>query len=217
MRGWLGALLLLAGLAPAAAPAQERILGYHADLAVQADGSLEVTETIRVRAEGQRIRRGIYRDFPTRYRDQYGNRMVVDFELLGVERDGRPEPYFTEAMPNGVRINTGNDDFLPVPADYTFSIRYRTTRQIGFFDEHDELYWNVTGLGWDFTIEQASARVTLPYLLAVPAAVVTSEKLPRLPFRKQATPFPVVATSKSKVLALKAAITASFSAGFKRP
>jgi uncharacterized membrane protein YgcG len=162
MRGWLAALLLLAGLAPDAAPAQERILGYHADLAIQADGSLEVTETIRVRAEGQRIRRGIYRDFPTRYRDRMGNRVVVDFEVLGLSRDGQPEPYFTENLSNGVRVNTGGDDFLPVPADIEYQLRYRTTRQLGYFGDYDELYWNVTGLGWEFDIAQASARLQLP-------------------------------------------------------
>ena len=40
-----------------------------------ADGSMEVTENITVRAEGNRIRRGITRDFPTRYRDEAGNRL----------------------------------------------------------------------------------------------------------------------------------------------
>ncbi len=151
---WLGLL------SPAAS--QERILSYDSDLTVNADGSLDVVETIRVRAEGSQIRRGIYRDFPTRYKDRYGNRMVVDFDLLGVERDGQAEPYFTEALSNGVRINTGADDFLPVPSEFTFTLRYRTTRQLGFFDEHDELYWNVTGPGWDFPIEQVRARVQLP-------------------------------------------------------
>ncbi|GGA72564.1 hypothetical protein GCM10011521_08360 [Arenimonas soli] len=156
----LAACLLLAWVAPVAA--QERIKVYHADITVLADGSMEVTENITVRAEGKRIRRGIYRDFPTRYKDHLGNRYVVDFEVLGVKRDGEPEAWFTEKQSNGVRVNTGGDNFLPVPADYTFSIRYRTTRQIGFFDEHDELYWNVTGLGWDFSIERASATVKLP-------------------------------------------------------
>ena len=162
--GWLAAALWLAALP---ALAQERILHYGSDLTVNADGSLNVVETVRVRAEGSQIRRGIYRDFPTRYRDRLGNRVVVDFELLGVERDGRPEPHFTERIANGVRINTGNDDFLPVPAEYTYTLRYRTTRQLGFFPTHDELYWNVNGLGWDFAIESTEARVHLPS--AVPA------------------------------------------------
>jgi uncharacterized membrane protein YgcG len=160
-RAWaLALLLLLAAGLPAAA--QERILSYHSDLVVQPDGSMEVTETIRVRAEGQRIRRGIYRDFPTRYRDRLGNRVVVDFEVLGLERDGRPESFFTESLSNGIRVNTGNDDFLPVPADIEYRLRYRTTRQLGFFDGFDELYWNVNGLGWEFATESVSARLVLP-------------------------------------------------------
>ncbi len=152
-------LALLLALAPAAA--RERILDYGSDLQVRADGHLYVTETIRVRAEGDRIRRGIYRDFPTRYEDAAGNRVVVDFQLLGVERDGRPEAHFTETLSNGVRINTGNDDYLP-PGEVTFTIRYRTTRQLGYFADHDELYWNVTGVGWEFPIDRAWARVHLP-------------------------------------------------------
>ena len=45
-------------------------------------------------------------------------------------------------------------------------LRYRTTRQLGFFDDHDELYWNVTGNGWDFPIDAASATVALPGAIA---------------------------------------------------
>ena len=45
--------------------AQERILSYDSEVDVRDDGSLDVVERIRVRAEGNHIRRGIYRDFPT--------------------------------------------------------------------------------------------------------------------------------------------------------
>lgn len=142
--------------------AQERILSYHSDINIAADASMEVTETITVRAEGNSIRRGIYREFPTRYRDRLGNRYRVDFEVLEVTRDGEPEIWTATERANGVRVDFGGDDFLPVPAEYEYSIRYRTNRQIGYFEEHDELYWNVTGNGWDFAIEQASATVSLP-------------------------------------------------------
>lgn len=164
MRLLLFVLLALAGLP---ALAQERILSYDSDVAVNADGSLEVTERIRVRAEGVNIRRGIYRDFPTRYRDRLGNRVVVALQVLDVQRDGRSEPWFTERKSNGVRINTGNDDFLPTPGEFTYTLRYRTTRQLGFFQDHDELYWNAIGTGWDFPIESGSVRISLPQ--AVPA------------------------------------------------
>lgn len=52
------------------------------------------------------------------------------------------------------------------PGFYEYKISYLTTRQLGFFDDFDELYWNVTGTGWAFKINQASARVTLPDTVA---------------------------------------------------
>jgi uncharacterized membrane protein YgcG len=163
-------VVVAALMAPLAAPlsSQERIRSYDTEIEVRADGSIEVAEHITVRAEGTQIRRGIYRDVPTRYRDRYGNRVRVDLEVLGVERDGRPEAWFTERRSNGVRINTGGDDFLPrLPAEYTFTIRYRTTRQLGFFADHDELYWNAIGHDWVFPIEAGITTVRLPEPVAV--------------------------------------------------
>jgi Predicted membrane protein (DUF2207) len=160
VKSWLPICVVF--LTVATAHAQERILSYDIDIAVQQSGTLDVTERIKVQAEGTQIRRGIYRDFPTRYKDRYGNRVVVGLEVLGVERDGQPEPWFTENVGNGVRINTGTDDFLPVPAEYMFTLHYRTQRQLGFFADHDELYWNAIGTGWIFAIENASVDVRLP-------------------------------------------------------
>jgi uncharacterized membrane protein YgcG len=39
---------------------------------------------------------------------------------------------------------------------------YSSDRQLGFFDDHDELFWNVTGNGWEFPIERAGCTVILP-------------------------------------------------------
>ena len=70
--------VLAATLAVAATTAQavERILQFISDVKVERNGDLLVTETIRVQAEGREIRRGILRDFPTRYtrRDGYPRR-----------------------------------------------------------------------------------------------------------------------------------------------
>ena len=171
MMRWCLLFALLVGWTGAAA--DEQILRYDVEVEVRADGALDVTEHITVFAEGNQIRRGIYRDFPTRYRDRYGNRVVVDMDVLSVERNGQPEPWFTENVGNGVRINTGNDDFLPVPATHTFTLRYRTTRQIGFFENHDELYWNAIGTGWVFPVLESTVEARLPE--AVPVGQMTAE------------------------------------------
>ena len=66
-----------------AAVATEKILDYHSDITIFENAVMRVTETITVQAEGNKIRRGIYRDFPTRYKDNYGNTYNVDLEIEG--------------------------------------------------------------------------------------------------------------------------------------
>jgi uncharacterized membrane protein YgcG len=156
----LPALVLL--LSIAGARAEERILDWHSDIHVRPDSTLELRETLRVRAEGQQIRRGLLRDFPTRYVDRHGRRVVTGFEVLAVRRDGLAEPHALEKLANGVRIRIGDPEVYLSPGDYTYEITYRTDRQLGFFADHDELYWNVTGNGWDFPIDAVSAQVFLP-------------------------------------------------------
>lgn len=155
-------LVVLLGLCAVPAHADERILEYHSEIAIAADTTMTVTETIRVRAEGQQIRRGIYRDFPTAYRDRHGRRVNVLFEPIDATRDGNPENWRAERQSNGVRVYFGSENVFLDHGEHTYVFRYRTARQLGFFEEHDELYWNVTGNGWGFAIERASATVTLP-------------------------------------------------------
>lgn len=144
------------------AGAAESILDYHASIDLQEDGQVTVTETIKVKAEGNKIRRGIYRDFPTDYKDRFGNRYRVRFGLIDSYRDGRPETHRVERRENGYRVYLGNANTLLRPGEYTYRIRYITDRQIGFFDDYDELYWNVTGNGWVFPIQRAHGEFLLP-------------------------------------------------------
>lgn len=165
-------LALLVGLALPllAQDQQERILSYDSDIRLEQDGSMRVQEAIRVYAAGDNIKHGIYRDFPTEYKDKLGIRKHVPFELLSVTRDGQPEDYHTSSRSNGIRVYIG-PRFSNVPVgEHTYVITYQTDRQMGFYKDRDELYWNVTGNGWDFPIETASARVHLP--LNIPRRLV---------------------------------------------
>jgi uncharacterized membrane protein YgcG len=153
----------LLSLAQGTVSAQERILRFVSDVVVQQNGDLDVTETIAVQAENREIRRGIFRDFPTTYtRRSDGIRVVVGFDVQSVTRNGQPERYTTENISNGVRVRIGDANVTLPRGEHTYVIRYRTTRQIGYFDKFDELYWNATGNGWNFRIDVAEARITLP-------------------------------------------------------
>lgn len=156
---------LLAALAffhPAGARAEERILHYGSDVTVERGGALQVVETIHVRSEGDQIKRGIFRDFPTRYETRAGGAMRVGFTVESVQRDGVAEPFTTERVGNGIRVRIGRADTLLDDGEHRYRIQYRTTRQIGYFPDYDELYWNATGTAWAFPIDVAEARVRLP-------------------------------------------------------
>jgi uncharacterized membrane protein YgcG len=163
MRRWPYAVLLLAvAIVVTPAFAQEGITDFHSDVSIQPDASLIVHEVIQVYSEAAHIRHGIFRDFPTRYKDRTGQSYVVNFQLLGVRRDGKDELFTQEDLNNGVRIKIGSATTLLDAGAYTYELTYTVNREIGFFPDHDELYWNVTGNGWQFPIDHASATVTLP-------------------------------------------------------
>ena len=157
----LAILVILAGAVPVSAQS-ERILNFKSLIVVNRDASMTVTEDITVQANRQEIKRGIIRDFPTTYKDRLGNTVTVGFKVEEVLRDGRPEPYRTESAANGVKIRIGQKDVFLRPGEYTYTIRYRVDRELGFFKDFDELYWNVTGNGWTFAIDRAEAVIELP-------------------------------------------------------
>ncbi len=169
LRGFSVAIRLLTLLAAfvlifaGPAVAEETIERFQSDITVAKDGTLHVAETIRVHAEGDKIKRGIYRDFPITFEDANGKVHEVGFKLLSVTRDGEPEPHFTQTQGEFIRIYAGEESvFLEPGKSYTYVFTYETDRQIRWFEDHAELYWNVTGNGWDFPIESAFVRVTLP-------------------------------------------------------
>jgi uncharacterized membrane protein YgcG len=142
--------------------AAEQILDFDTKITVRGDGVVDVTEIIRVRAEGSQIKRGIFRDIPLTFLDESGRRHRVEFDLLGVTRDGRPEPYHTASNSDGIRIYIGEENVFLSDGIYTYSIRYETARQIQFLAGSTELFWNVTGNDWAFPILSATAQITLP-------------------------------------------------------
>jgi uncharacterized membrane protein YgcG len=142
--------------------AREEIRSFTSDVILNTDGSVDVTETITVNAEGSEIRRGIYRDIPVVMAGSDGGKVRPGFEVTGVTRDGDQEMYRVERTGNFQRIWIGNPDYFLDYGVHTYIIRYKMTRMARAFEDHDELYWNVTGNYWVFPILSARATVTLP-------------------------------------------------------
>ncbi len=167
---YLKSLLLIAALLcqllPALAQANERILSFHSDVVIEQDGTLKVSETIVVQAEGRNIKRGIYRDLPTRYKNaKYGHWGLTDrtpMNITGVWRNGRKEPYRKQGLGNGFRIFIGSENHYLRRGQHEYTIQYTAERQVLQSDDAARVNWNVTGQGWVFPIDQASATFYFP-------------------------------------------------------
>lgn len=169
MRRAVVLLLALAGAlsAPRQLHARDIIIrDYRAEVVVNRDGTVDVTETLRVRFEGSW--NGIYRDISLQHQTGQGRRAKLDIDDITVtDQSGFPLEFWRE-KPNGwtrrvrVRVPGAAD------AERTVVIHYRVNNGVRFFfpgdagGEHDELYWNVTGNEWDFPIQHVFTRLVLP-------------------------------------------------------
>ncbi len=154
--------ILILFFQPAFILAKEEIINFSANINLLSDGSVDVIEKITVRAEGIKIKRGIYRDIPTIMINNDGSQYSSKLEIISVKKNGVKEPYFTTKIKNGIRLYIGQSSVFLPKGQYEYEIYYNMTRQVRFFADHDELFWNVTGNFWDFPINKTIAKINLP-------------------------------------------------------
>lgn len=158
----LTALVLV--LLPARAYAAEIIHFYLTQVWIEKSGHLRIKETIVVTAEREEINRGIYRDLPIVRHTAWGGVLPVEYEIESVKKDGIDESWHYELGPRNMRVYIGEYHTLLDPGvRYTYEIVYKVpSQQVFFFDDHEELYWNVIGTGWIFPIEKGGADIVPP-------------------------------------------------------
>ncbi|HUF51476.1 MAG TPA: DUF2207 domain-containing protein [Longimicrobiales bacterium] len=161
-RSLLLLLLVLLGLSALPARALARSLeirDFHSSIVVRRDGSIRVTERITVHFEG--TWNGIYRVIPVAYRTDRGLNYSLRLRVTSVTDDAGHTLYTEQERDGGsLRIRM----HVPGATDVTRTLvlTYEVANGLRFFEEHDELYWNVTGDNWDFPIQRVTAEVILP-------------------------------------------------------
>jgi len=137
-----------------------RISQFEATIHIDANGSIDVTEAIQAQFIGGPWH-GLYRSIPVEYVTPQGFNYSL---FLNVQRvtdgNGNPLKFETtrERHYRKLKIYIPNAD----NSTQTISIQYSVSDALRFFEDHDELYWNVTGDEWDVPIQSAIARVVLP-------------------------------------------------------
>ncbi|MCK4539911.1 DUF2207 domain-containing protein [Candidatus Parcubacteria bacterium] len=140
--------------------AQEKINNFETEININQDGSINVKEMI-VYDFGSEEKHGIFRDIPYKYKVG-GESFKLHFSDFSVtDRNGNDIIFDVDNYKESKRIKIGDPDVY-VGGVRHYVIKYRVKRAINFFDDHDELYWNVTGQTWVTPVRQTKATINLP-------------------------------------------------------
>lgn len=145
---------------PQSSLAAEQIKSFHATLKINTDSSIDVRETI-LYDFGFGEKHGIFRDIPIKYKARGGSYNLRISNIVVTDENNNPLPAKISNQGKNKRLKIGDPDTL-VTGEKTYIISYHLLRAINFFQNHDELYWNVTGTQWQVPILNSSASVQLP-------------------------------------------------------
>ena len=155
----LACVMALPAFVTSTAARELRIRDFHVELVVMPDSSMDVVENIRVDFIG--TWQGLYRTIPVEYRGPSGFNYSLFLEDISATNEAGTALRIERQRQNG---NLKLKMYVPGAADatHTISLHYRVQNGLRFFEDHDELYWNITGNEWDVPIEAASAHIILP-------------------------------------------------------
>jgi uncharacterized membrane protein YgcG len=156
-----GIAALLVTVAASVATGAEQVRSFGATITVERHDAFTVEETI-VYDFGAAARHGVFRRIPVRYGRGHAADYRIGLDVEAVDDGGGvPRPFRVTHEGSDVVVRIGDPD-RTVTGTQRYRLRYRVTRGLLYFEDHDELYWNVTGTGWPVPITRAAATVILP-------------------------------------------------------
>ncbi len=140
----------------------ERIYSFDSNIIVNENASIDVTETITVFANQENITHGIVRRLLTQYRDSYGALHRTHYQIQRILFNGVNAPYHIQNENHFFSIFIGDPNIFLPRGYYTYTLQYQASNAVNFLKDADELYWNITGNYWEFSIDSAKVTITLP-------------------------------------------------------
>ncbi|HZP24828.1 MAG TPA: DUF2207 domain-containing protein [Terriglobales bacterium] len=135
------------------------ITHFDSNMTVQQDGTMTVREHLVMYFNGEY--HGIYRDIPIQYPGPRGSNYTLFLSITGVTDGwGHKLKYQSGAKGDYRHLKI----YIPdaVNASRSVDIVYTVKNAVRWFDDHDELYWNVTGNDWAVPIDEATATILFP-------------------------------------------------------
>ena len=143
------------------AQAQEVISEYNVDIVVHQNADFLITETLTVISEGKKIRRGIFRDLP---RTKLSGDVILPYQynIKSVTRNGEKEPFSQSNDKNAKRVLIGDENVFLRPGQHEYVIIYTVKNEVLYFDDFDEVHWNVIGHNWAFPVLESRTTIHFP-------------------------------------------------------
>ena len=141
------------------AQAIDRINQFDSLITINTDTSITISETIDY--ETSIVKHGIYRYIPVVYNR---NNLLYTAKVKQVSiTDGtRSVPYTTSYEKGNIILKIGDPDSTFV-GKKTYFIAYTVENALQQYDSYNELYWDITGEGWQIPIEVVHATIVSPH------------------------------------------------------
>ncbi|MCA9342907.1 DUF2207 domain-containing protein [Candidatus Saccharibacteria bacterium] len=119
-------------------------------------GQLDITETITATFPEYDQNHGIERALPKTYKEN-----SLDLKIDTVTKEsGQAWNYTTYSQNDNLVLRIGDADRY-VRGEQTYVIKYSVSNVITFYDNYDELFWDVNGDQWGQVFENVSAKLTI--------------------------------------------------------
>lgn len=141
---------------PIHAESIDQIEQFTSEITINQDTSLSIQETIEYRTNLDK--HGIYRYVPLTY-NQGGKKIRHAIKNIRVtDQEGEPINHVQSADGQNLTLKIGDPD-VTFTGPKTYVIEYNVDKAVRRFPDHDELYWDITGEGWQIPVLATTARV----------------------------------------------------------
>lgn len=138
----------------------DQINSFDSQIQINQDTSITITETIDYQTN--LYKHGIYRYIPIEYnRSGTKDKLRID-QIKITDELGKKVDYEKSYDSGNLTLKIGDPD-ITFTGEKTYIISYRVEKAINSLEDQDELYWDITGEGWQIPISSVSATISSPF------------------------------------------------------
>ncbi len=134
----------------------EAVTSFYSRIVINQNTSLTITEQIDYTTEFEK--HGIYRYIPVSYNKDGQKEILQISDVTVSDLNGDKIPFTKTSDGVFLTLKIGDSDST-FSGEKTYVIEYTVERGINQFSDHNELYWDITGEGWQFPVLESSATI----------------------------------------------------------